>query len=278
MFGSVVSDLKNVGFSRIDLGLTSKIPADVIKQEYPKIEDDVKRNFTFPELTDGFLPFGGEMSNTTNRRDLCERLCLRAKYKEKHKHYWFGSTRLYSAVCSLNSTFTAMANKILEEFQTSYGIQSPQNMNINEDSFSQVCWYNLDKRDPGREFLQDRHEDGHLLTFVLEREPGFMAYITESPELLNLNPGEVVVFTGSLLTLLTNGEIKPLYHSVANLKTETDRMSFAHFVLPDISKLYRNWIDGKELNLQDYVNSLHKSFGNKPFEVDENGMAAGTNR
>ena len=51
---------------------------------YANIASIDKQTFSFPNSTDGFLPYGMEHARNTNQVDLCERFCYRQK--ERHVH------------------------------------------------------------------------------------------------------------------------------------------------------------------------------------------------
>ena len=96
-----------------------------------------------------------------------------------------------------------------------------------------------------RDLLQDKHEDGHMVTVLHATAPGLEIYpgraLDEVKPMLP-GPDEIVIMPGSVLTALSGGKIQPLYHQVRNHGLD-DRQSLMYFVNPEIDEPLFGWID-----------------------------------
>lgn len=84
---------------------------------------------------------------------------------------------------------------------------------IRRSSCVEVNWY---LRDDQRDLLQDRHEDGHLLTLATSDGPGLEIEIAGRMQPAEIQDGALLAMPGSLLTAMTGGQVQPLYHQVSN--------------------------------------------------------------
>jgi isopenicillin N synthase-like dioxygenase len=82
------------------------------------------------------------------------------------------------------------------------------------------------------ELLQQPHEDADFLTVIWSDAPGLEAVFGERTLPLNFRSDEVAIMPGSVMTVMTGGEIQPLFHLVRNHGI-TDRKSIMYFVSPD---------------------------------------------
>jgi hypothetical protein len=73
------------------------------------------------------------------------------------------------------------------------------------------------------------HEDGHLLTFAHATATGLELSIADAFVPISRPPKHVILMPGSALTLLTGGQIPPLYHHVRAHLGERPRLSLMFF-------------------------------------------------
>lgn len=85
------------------------------------------------------------------------------------------------------------------------------------------------------ELLQQRHEDAILLTVIWASAPGLEVVVDGEARPLTFAPDEVVVMPASVMTVMTGGEIQPLYHQVRNHRN-VDRKSVMYFVSPNADR------------------------------------------
>jgi isopenicillin N synthase-like dioxygenase len=112
---------------------------------------------------------------------------------------------------------------------------------------------------PDRECLQDRHEDGHIVTLVHGAKPGLELFLDGEVVPIATAEDELVVMPGSVLTMLTGGAVEPMYHQVRNLGLP-DRRSVMYFVNPEMNEPILPWV-GKNHDLREAVRSSPNSFG-----------------
>lgn len=83
------------------------------------------------------------------------------------------------------------------------------------------------------DLLQQPHEDADFLTVIWSDAPGLEAVFADREPLpLHFRADEVAVMPGNVMTAMTGGEIKPLFHLVRNHGI-VGRKSIMYFVSPD---------------------------------------------
>ncbi|WP_109528979.1 MULTISPECIES: hypothetical protein [Nocardia] len=88
-----------------------------------------------------------------------------------------------------------------------------------------------------RELLQTPHEDGVLATVIWTSAPGLEAVGGDAPVPLITAHDEVLVMPGGIMSVMTGGDILPLYHQARNhAQASVDRKSIMYFSCPDIDK------------------------------------------
>ena len=230
---------------------------------YTDIEPDIKAVFSFPERTDGFLPFGMERSRTTSQLDLCERFCFRQKFRLDHSLHPFSLSPTYAAALGCEALLSAIAEHLMDAITNEFNTRN--SFEVRDSSYMQFCSYAPRYRRIDREYLQDRHEDGNLITLVKASSDGLILYPNGLPQKLSLADDEIVVFTGSLLSILSDGRIPAMDHAVRNLPASTARSSLVYFALPDLHQTYTSFVRGNCIHLEPIANELHRGFGNQPF-------------
>lgn len=231
------------------------------------IDPGIKAVFSFPDRTDGFLPFGMERSSTTSRVDLCERFCFRQKYRLDHSLHPFSLSPTYAAALACEALLSSIAEHLMDAISNEFDVMN--SFDVRDSSYMQFCSYSPKYRRMDREFLQDRHEDGNLITLVKATSDGLILYPKGSRMELSMADDEIVVFTGSLLSILSDGCIPAMDHAVQNPPACTARSSLVYFALPDLHRAYRSFVHGNDIDLEPITNELHRGFGNQPFQ-DEN--------
>jgi isopenicillin N synthase-like dioxygenase len=116
---------------------------------------------------------------------------------------------------------------------------------------------------PERDLLQDKHEDGHMVTVLHATAPGLEAYINDEATPVLPASNEVLIMPGSVLTALTGGKVAPLYHQVRNHGLD-DRQSLMYFVNPEIKAPLYAWVesgDGARADIREHVQNAPTAFG-----------------
>jgi isopenicillin N synthase-like dioxygenase len=122
---------------------------------------------------------------------------------------------------------------------------------------------------PERDLLQDRHEDGHMVTVLHATAPGLEIYVNDEVQPMLPDRDEVVIMPGSVLTALSGGKIPPLYHQVRNHGL-ADRQSLMYFVNPEVDEPLYAWIDavdGTRTDIREHVQNAPTMFGLPPVEA-----------
>jgi isopenicillin N synthase-like dioxygenase len=122
---------------------------------------------------------------------------------------------------------------------------------------------------PERDLLQDKHEDGHMVTVLHATAPGLEIYVNDEAQPMLPDRDEVVIMPGSVLTALSGGKIEPLYHQVRNHGLE-DRQSIMYFVNPEVDEPLFSWIaspDGSRVDIREHVQNAPSMFGLPPVEA-----------
>jgi isopenicillin N synthase-like dioxygenase len=122
---------------------------------------------------------------------------------------------------------------------------------------------------PERDLLQDKHEDGHMVTVLHATAPGLEIYVNDEVKPMLPDADEIVIMPGSVLTALSGGKIPPLYHQVRNHGLD-DRQSIMYFVNPEVDEPLYSWIDapdGSRADIREHVQNAPTMFGLPPVEA-----------
>ncbi|WP_414939713.1 hypothetical protein [Amycolatopsis sp. cmx-11-51] len=181
----------------------------------------------------GFRPFGRQYSVTPDRLDLNESFT-----------YWADdpstvpdSSQIAPLMHALGAYWTVVAGiteNILHALATHYDYPHPP-LAFHGSSYIEVNWY---RQDGTRDLMQDRHEDGHLLTIAAPDSPGLEIETAEGMGPASTSSNEVLVMPGSLLTAMTAGDVPPLYHQVRNHQLSR-RTTVLFLVNPPLDQLVR---------------------------------------
>jgi isopenicillin N synthase-like dioxygenase len=120
-----------------------------------------------------------------------------------------------------------------------------------------------------RDLLQDKHEDGHMVTVLHATAPGLEIYVNDEVKPMLPAADEIVIMPGSVLTALSGGKIPPLYHQVRNHGLD-DRQSIMYFVNPEVDAPLYSWIDapdGSRADIREHVQNAPTMFGLPPVEA-----------
>lgn len=257
----IASRLIRDGYAYVKMQETLNSAFNLITETYEDVDITQKHAFSFPEQTDGFLPFGSEHASSPDRPDLCERFCYWSTRREKHYGFDISHTDFYRGVSTYETALNPIAQDLLDAICQNLG--GPSQPPVRESSYLQLCVYKLGYRRAEREYLQDPHEDGHLLTFIKPTSPGLMLFTHEG--LIPAAPArdEMVVLAGSLLEVLTDGEVKAMHHSVKQTFDQVIRKSLIYFVNPNFAaEKTTSLVHNQQVNLPSLADLHHVGFGN----------------
>jgi isopenicillin N synthase-like dioxygenase len=208
-----------------------------------------KARYERPEILEGYRRYGAEYSGASNRPDLNETfsLVLRNNAREDIAT-WAKANPLHRALRDAAPRYAALVDGVLDEIRRAL---NPRGDRVSSAAFSyfQLNYYR--PRAETRTFLQDAHEDGHLLTVVTSRQPGLEAEIDGRFQPVNFANDEFLVMPGSILTLITGGRVKPLRHRVRNLRSVSARASLMFFANAPVTRAPRAWVAAADGSMPD---------------------------
>ncbi len=218
----------------------------------------IKRSHSSDDFNYGYRPMGVEFSVTPERPDVNECFTLWSNRLDLIP----GSAELTPLTDALGR-WRDVAATVVEEVLEGLAAQFPGAVAppFRAASHLQVNSYLPAPAD--REMLQDRHEDGHLVTAQHGTSAGLEVFLADgSSRPVTTAPDELVVFTGSALTALTEGAVAPTYHQVRNLG-QSGRRSVMYFVNPELSEPLHPWGAGagSGRDLRDAVRHRPEAFG-----------------
>lgn len=214
------------------------------------------------DILEGYRRYGAEYSGELNRPDLNETfsLALRNMAREDLAR-WPATNPLHRALRAAAAPYAALVDAVLEEIRREV---NPRGDRVSCTGYS---YFQLNQYRPQfetRTFLQEAHEDGHLLTVVTSRQPGLEAEIDGRFRPVNFANDELLVMPGSILTLMTGGRIRPLQHRVRNLRSVETRASLMFFANAPVERAPRAWAasaDGSMPDIGQATAASSKLFG-----------------
>ncbi|MEO6885347.1 MAG: 2OG-Fe(II) oxygenase family protein [Jatrophihabitantaceae bacterium] len=217
-----------------------------------------KRAHASDDFNYGFRPFGIEYSISADRPDMNECFTLWADRLDKIPAADRISD-LTGAFLGWRDALAPLVRDILDEVAQTFGTDAaPEFENA---SYLQI---NYCLRAPlERDLLQDRHEDGHMVTVLHATAPGLEIYANGQVLPMLPDADEIVIMPGSVLTLLSGGKVPPLYHQVRNHSLD-DRQSLMYFVNPVLDEPLYGWLDADTSareDIREHVKNAPKMFG-----------------
>ncbi|MER7210332.1 2OG-Fe(II) oxygenase family protein [Streptosporangium sp. NPDC000239] len=254
-------ELLGVGYARITLGAKEAALLATALDEcrrFFSLPDATKARYSSADCNFGYRPLGMEYSITADRPDLndcftlwSDRLDLVPNSAEL--------TSLTDALLAWRNHLSALVSDVVGHVAGIIGdAQAPS---FEAASYLQVN--NYTHADGERDLLQDRHEDGHLVTVIHTTAPGLEIWPDGECLPVEMAPDEVVLMPGSVFAELTGGKVGALDHQVRNLGLDR-RMSLMYFVNPELTEPLYPWVrtEGEApADLRDKIRSHPATFG-----------------
>ena len=212
----------------------------------------------------GYRPIGVEYSATPDRIDLNDSFNMWSDRLDLIP----GSENipdLTAALLDWRGLSLDFVSGVLAELARRYG--APKAPAVSAASNVQVNSY-FDSTNE-RDLLQDKHEDGHLLTVIHGTAPGLEIFIDGEASSGMTDENEIIIMPGSLLTRISGGDIPPLYHQVRNLNLD-HRMAIMYFANPELTEPVLTWKDApgqEQEDLREMARLNPLPFGLKTLEV-----------
>lgn len=237
-----LAELTTVGFLRITLLVNVRDAADRVFDAADRFfaePTSLKLQYRLQEALEGFRYIGEEYSESQERPDLAESFSLWLRNRDRRDvREVLGELQLYRRMLEVGAPCYRIAEEFLRDIAEQFGA-APSNLEIARMSYLQVNSYRPTLHD--REFLQDRHEDGHLFTIVKSTAPGLEIELGGRFVEADISPDEALLMPGSLLSAMTGGAIQPLYHRVRRM-SDPVRYSLMFFVNPSIESSIAPWV------------------------------------
>jgi isopenicillin N synthase-like dioxygenase len=216
----------------------------------------------------GYRPFGIEYSRVPERPDMNECFTLWSSRLDLIPNAGdIGD--LTGSFLDWRDSLAPLVKAILDEVARSFGTDAAP-------EFEKASYLQINYCLPApaeRDLLQDKHEDGHMVTVLHATAPGLEIYhegeAADSVRPMLPAADEVVIMPGSVLTALSGGKIAPLYHQVRNHGLD-DRQSIMYFVNPEIDEPLFGWIEdgeGERADIREHVQNAPSMFGLPPVEA-----------
>lgn len=230
----VVENLQNDGFSLIPLAVSQ---AEAIKTAF----EAAGHFFRAPlgEKTPnkicedcGYRPMGVEYSQSSDRPDAVESFTACSRTSASATTLASASARrLYERMLTVIDVLEPIAEALTIQLAERFSGRSYRT--ALSGAFRQWSCLQMNYSRPAditRPFINELHEDGHLITIAcstgggleVQRKDGFLMPISRTCD-------EAVIMPGEIAFLLSGGEIEPLYHCVRPEPNLHERMSLLFF-------------------------------------------------
>jgi isopenicillin N synthase-like dioxygenase len=212
----------------------------------------------------GYRPFGIEYSITPDRPDMNECFTLWSRRVDQQPNSNANADH-NQCLIGWGNSLAPLVGAILDEVAKEFGVDAAPD--FEKASYLQIN-YCL-PTPPERDLLQDKHEDGHMVTVLHATAPGLEIYVNDAVKPMLPDADEIVIMPGSVLTALSAGRIPPLYHQVRNHGLD-DRQSLMYFVNPEVEEPLFAWVDsadGSREDIREHVQNAPTMFGLPPVEA-----------
>jgi isopenicillin N synthase-like dioxygenase len=215
-YPDVASQIFAVGYARVQLSAADLAAlADVRSAAAGFFARDTRWKLSHGDRDGlhGYRPYGMQDSGDISEPDECESFA-----------YWADRPGLIPGQDQISAFIAALAGWWDVAAAVTGGILADlagQHRYSHEWDFGPSSYIEINNygAPSGRELLQGRHEDGHLISLVVPDKPGLEIEQDGAMRPAAAGPGEMFVMPGSLLTAMTGDDanaIQPLYHQVRN--------------------------------------------------------------
>jgi len=212
----------------------------------------------------GYRPFGIEYSVSPERPDMNECFTVWASRLDLINNAQ-DIPELTDSFLAWRDSLAPLVAAVLDKVAEEFGVEAAPE--FEKASYLQINYCLPTPLE--RDLLQDKHEDGHMVTVLHATAPGLEIYVNDEAQPMLPAKDEIVIMPGSVLTALSAGKIEPLYHQVRNHGLD-DRQSIMYFVNPVVDEPLYSWLesaDGERADIREHVQNAPKMFGLPPVEV-----------
>lgn len=226
-----------------------------------------KASYAAPNILEGYRQLGIEYSKSKDRPDLNESFSTWLKNVSLPTiQQWGATNNLHRSMTEALQAYSDVTNKLLNQVRLALNPEASP-LTVGDISYLQLNYYQPGQH--ARDYLQDEHEDGHLLTIVKPTAPGLEVKVKGAYHQLEVSPTEFLVMPGSILSLFTGGRIPPLYHRVRKHANVSVRKSLMFFVNPSMDVAHEPWMiseANKNVDIRETVNERSAAFGLNPIQ------------
>jgi isopenicillin N synthase-like dioxygenase len=224
----LLADLSGLGYTFWQLSGTESQALNRLHSEattFFQRDQGSKRQHLSSDLDFGYRPFGRQYSSSRNHPQSSESFT----YWDDGPEAIPRAPRIGSFISAL-SAYSHMVARITDYIlrHVAISLASSQRLEFEGNSHLEINWY---LPTAGPDLIEERHEDGHLLTILTSAGEGLEIESEGQMSPVKLGGSELLVMPGSLLTDMTAGWIPPLYHQVRNQHL-SPLLSITYFVNP----------------------------------------------
>lgn len=264
-YAAFVRQFEEKGFARIPV--TDALARDIervygLGSVFFKRPEAEKQLYSMQSYVEGYRELGPEYSQVPERPDLTESFSAWNRNRGKPEvEEAVAGCELHRALREVSDQMSQLARGLFAAMRDTWAPGDPE-LGFYRGTYVQINYYEPSQH--SAEMLQDSHEDAHLLTLVKANAPGLEIEVDGTFVPADADRSEIVVMPGSLLTLMTGGRIKPMYHQVRNTRRRDPRCSLMLFVNPEIDQKLQPWIKNETnagIDIIERANEGPKQFG-----------------
>ncbi len=135
---------------------------------------------------------------------------------------------LHAQLLELFGTFEALAEDLMVDIASRFGIGSPEALRGGLRDYSMIQ-ISRSLPTPEGEPIYHEHEDGHLLSIAQANGRGLEIRTEQGYRPAPYSPESLLVMPGELLRLLTGGRVSPLFHRVRSVTRKRPRLALLFF-------------------------------------------------
>jgi isopenicillin N synthase-like dioxygenase len=263
---AMMPQLEREGFLRIPLAGGLRQTADrtfALANEFFTRSAAEKHRYAVPAWVEGYRELGPEYAQVPERPDLTESFSVWNRNRTRPElEAWSAGCPLQGALRQASDMLSDVVSGLFAAMAEYWGPDGAPELRFRNATWAQLNYYEPARH--RRDLLQDPHEDGHLVTFVLTNAPGLEIEIDGKFVPADIGENEILLMPGSLLSLMTGYRVKPGYHQVRNTRRTDPRSSLLYFVNPEIDQQLAPWIANESnagIDIIERANAAPKKFG-----------------
>jgi isopenicillin N synthase-like dioxygenase len=268
-----VADISNKGWSLFALGddLQRKVSiAYEAAEAFFDLDEKSKQACVLPYGC-GYTPFGREHSGNPALPDRVEIFAASARTHDLALDLpCAAGCDLHARMMEVSHSLEMMAEDIMRGVARTVALGvSEQKLTGGLHRWSQLQFNRTILTEPGQ-FINTAHEDGHLLTFAHANGRGLEIVTGSSVLEPDSTNAAFTVMPGAILSLLTGGEIRPLYHQVRAHSRSEHRLSLLFFadLDPQLCEPWKITPANRDIDIASRVLGNARRFGMDGFPPD----------